>query len=89
MRNVENRYSEATRPLLTDYKEATKAEFQAMKPGFWSGVWQNVLANFVILIITALVLVVIWSLKASFPQVIGEVFGYDIRVKQEPPQDRP
>lgn len=83
LKNVEARYADATRPLMGQFLSFAKSELKEMKPGFWSGVTQNVLANIVILIITALILLVLWSLKASPAQVLGDVFGYDVKEKKE------
>lgn len=81
LQNVEARYANATRPFAGQIISIAKTEFSAMKPGFWNGVMQNVLANVVILIITAVILLVLWSLKTSPAQVLGDAFGYDVKEK--------
>lgn len=84
LRNVEARYANATRPLANQIIGIAKSEFSSMKPSWLSGVVQNVVANIAILVITAIVLLVLWSLKASPAQVLGDAFGYD--VKEKPPE---
>lgn len=89
LQNVDARIAAATRPMLEDMKRAIRSEVKAETPGFWSGVTQNVIANFVILIITAIILLVLWSLKYGFLQTVGDAMGYDIKSKPEMTQSQP
>lgn len=83
LRNVEARYTAATHRLLEDFKRSTLTEIKAAKPGMASGIFQNVMANIIIVIITALVLLVLWSMKQGFFEVLGDAAGYDVKAKQE------
>lgn len=83
LRNVEARYTSATQDLLEKFKSSTLTEIKASKPGMISGIFQNVMANIIIVIITALILLVMWSMKQGFFQVLGDVTGYDVKAKPE------
>lgn len=83
LRNIEARYAAATQPLLESFKRSTLAEIKAAKPGMGSGIFQNVMANIIIVIITALILLVMWSMKQGFFQALGDITGYDVKAKQE------
>lgn len=89
LHNIDGRIANAARPVLTEFKQTVQAEMKAEAPGFWNGVVQNVIANFVILIITAIILLVLWSLKYGFIQTLGDAMGYDIKTKPETSQPQP
>ncbi len=83
VRNIEARFAAATRPLLAEFKATTAVELKASRPTFLDGVLQNLVANILMLIITALVLIVIWSFHVSPLELIGEVFGWKITPTQQ------
>ena len=93
LHNIDARIAAATRPVLFEVKQAMRAEIKAETPGFLSGVWQNVIANIVILIITAVILLVLWSLKYGLIQTFGDAMGYEIKNKPDTsaiqPADKP
>jgi len=88
LQNIDARITAAIRPVLDNMKQAIRAEVKAETPGFWNGVTQNVIANFVILIITAVILLVLWSLKYGFLQTMGDAMGYDIKSKPDVTQSQ-
>ncbi len=78
LRNIDGRIAAATRPVAQEMKTAFAAELKANAPGFLNGVWQNVIANIVIVIATAVIILVIWSLKYGVVQTVSNALGYTV-----------
>lgn len=75
---IEESLEEAIDTIERDSLNLMNDELRKSRP-FLRGVLENATANFVVLAVTALILVVIWSTRVGVPAVAGEIFGYELK----------
>lgn len=74
--------NEASEEIKSNQILLIRDEVSKLKPaGFWSGVWQNVIATIVLTGILALIVLIINFTTEGFWKTIGNLFNYNITPK--------
>lgn len=81
LKNSDERIEQSIDKLVDRYKIDMVAQIKAVQPGWKSAIFMNMLANVLGVVLVAVVVVVLWSLRVGVLKTIGEIAGYDITEK--------
>ena len=74
--------------VLADLADQVEAKYRdqyhlKLKEGksFWDAVWENVVANFLALLITGGAVFALYASSLGVPEMLGSMFGYEVKKK--------